>query len=81
MVQNYLNRVKGARSIGGRIFCQGMPFMSDALAAAVAQRTGRDVVVPPNPGTIGALGIALLTRRAVGEALEHAALAPLDPQP
>jgi predicted CoA-substrate-specific enzyme activase len=62
VVQNYLNRVKGARSVGKRIFCQGMPFSSDALAAAVARQTGRQVIVPPNPGTIGALGIALLTR-------------------
>jgi predicted CoA-substrate-specific enzyme activase len=60
VIQNYLNRVKGARTIGSRIFCQGMPFSSDALAAAVARQTGRNVVVPPNPGTIGALGIALL---------------------
>lgn len=74
VVQNYLNRVKGSRSIGNRIFCQGMPFMSDALAAAVARRTGRDVVVPPNPGTIGALGIALLT----GNELEGAFNGALD---
>ncbi len=60
IVQNYLNRVKGNRSVGQRIFCQGMPFASDALAAAVARQTGRPVVIPPNPGTIGALGIALL---------------------
>ena len=60
IVQNYLNRVKGNRSVGQRIFCQGMPFASDALAAAVARQTGRQVVIPPNPGTIGALGIALL---------------------
>ncbi|MCC6555646.1 MAG: CoA activase [Polyangiaceae bacterium] len=62
IVQNYLNRVKGSRSVGQRIFCQGMPFSSDALAAAVTRQTGRSVVVPPNPGTIGALGIALLAR-------------------
>ena len=61
VVQNYLNRVKGARTIGNHIFCQGMPFASDALAAAVARQTERQVIVPPNPGTIGALGIALLT--------------------
>ena len=60
VIQNYLNRVKGPRTVGQRIFCQGMPFSSDALAAAVARQTGRPVVVPPNPGTIGALGIALL---------------------
>ena len=60
VIQNYLNRVKGNRSVGKRIFCQGMPFASDALAAAVARQTGSEVVVPPCPGTMGALGIALL---------------------
>ncbi len=60
VVQNYLNRVKGSRSVGEVIFCQGMPFASDALAAAVARQTGAEVVVPPSPGTVGALGIALL---------------------
>jgi activator of 2-hydroxyglutaryl-CoA dehydratase/predicted nucleotide-binding protein (sugar kinase/HSP70/actin superfamily) len=71
VIQNYLNRVKGPRSIGKRIFCQGMPFSSDALAAAVTRQTGRPVVVPPNPGTIGAWGIALLARDQVGESLRE----------
>jgi predicted CoA-substrate-specific enzyme activase len=69
VVQNYLNRVKGARSVGQVVFCQGMPFASDALAAAVARETGSRVIVPPNPGTVGALGIALLTHKAVGTAV------------
>ena len=64
IVQNYLHRVKGSRSVGKVIFCQGMPFSSDALAAAVAHQTGSEVVIPPNPGTVGALGIALLTLRS-----------------
>ena len=74
IVQNYLNRVKGSRSVGQVIFCQGMPFSSGALAAAVARQTGSRVVIPPNPGTVGALGIALLASRelACGE------LMPLD---
>jgi predicted CoA-substrate-specific enzyme activase len=63
IIQNYLNRVKGSRSVGQVIFCQGMPFSSDALAAAVARQTGATVIVPPNPGTVGALGIALLARK------------------
>ncbi len=63
IIQNYLNRVKGSRTVGKVIFCQGMPFATDALAAAVARRTGSEVIVPPNPGTIGAQGIALLARR------------------
>ena len=74
IIKNYLNRVKGNRSIGKVIFCQGMPFSADALAAAVARQTGSEVIVPPNPGTVGALGIALLAARE----LEAARLAPLE---
>ena len=73
IIQNYLNRVKANRSIGKVIFCQGMPFAADALAAAVARQTGCQVIVPPNPGTVGALGIALLAVRE----LQAERLAPL----
>jgi predicted CoA-substrate-specific enzyme activase len=65
VVANYLNRVKGSRSVGQVIFCQGMPFSADALAAAVARQTGSEVIVPPSPGTVGALGIALLASEAL----------------
>jgi predicted nucleotide-binding protein (sugar kinase/HSP70/actin superfamily) len=44
-----------------------MPFAADALAAAVARLTGSEVVVPPEPGTVGALGIALLAAKEMGE--------------
>jgi predicted CoA-substrate-specific enzyme activase len=74
IIKNYLNRVKGNRSVGKVIFCQGMPFTADALATAVARQTGSQVVVPPNPGTVGALGIALLAARE----LDAARLTPLD---
>ena len=74
IIKNYLNRVKGNRSTGRVIFCQGMPFSSGALAAAVARQTGGEVIVPPNPGTVGALGIALLAARE----LDAARLAPLE---
>lgn len=74
IVQNYLHRVKGNRTVGKVIFCQGMPFSSDALAAAVARQTGSDVIIPPSPGTVGALGIALLAQRE----LPLAALRALD---
>jgi predicted CoA-substrate-specific enzyme activase len=67
VIQNYLNRVKGSRSVGEVVFCQGMPFASDALAAAVARQTGAEVIVPPSPGTVGALGIALLAADAAAE--------------
>ncbi|HET8539391.1 MAG TPA: acyl-CoA dehydratase activase-related protein [Anaeromyxobacter sp.] len=80
VIQNYLNRVKGQRSVGSVVFCQGMPFSSDALAAAVARQTGAEVIVPPSPGTVGAFGIALLAREALGLGADGApAAAPLDP--
>ena len=63
IIQNYLHRVKGNRSVGSVIFCQGMPFAADALAAAVARQTGSEIIIPPNPGTVGALGIALLASK------------------
>ena len=72
VIQNYLNRVKGSRSVGDVIFCQGMPFASDALAAAVARQTGAEVIVPPSPGTVGALGIALLALDQLGGAAQPA---------
>lgn len=70
IIQNYLNRVKGCRSVGHVVFCQGMPFAADALAAAVARQTGSEVIVPPNPGTVGALGIALLALKNGGAAAD-----------
>ncbi len=76
IIQNYLNRVKGSRSVGQYIFCQGMPFSADALAAAVAHQTGSEVIIPPNPGTVGALGIALLTRKGLEVADVSGALEP-----
>src|SRR5512138_3423739 len=80
VIQNYLNRVKGQRPVGKVVFCQGMPFSSDALAAAVARQTSAEVVVPPSPGTVGAFGIALLAREALDrDAAPAARRAPLEP--
>jgi activator of 2-hydroxyglutaryl-CoA dehydratase/predicted nucleotide-binding protein (sugar kinase/HSP70/actin superfamily) len=80
IIKNYLNRVKGNRSVGKVIFCQGMPFSADALAAAVARQTGCEVIVPPNPGTVGALGIALLAARGLWDST-HCTNSSLAPQP
>lgn len=78
IIKNYLNRVKGNRPVGKVIFCQGMPFSADALASAVARQTGSEVVVPPNPGTVGALGIALLAARELK--VDSSGLAELAPE-
>jgi activator of 2-hydroxyglutaryl-CoA dehydratase/predicted nucleotide-binding protein (sugar kinase/HSP70/actin superfamily) len=59
VIQNYLDRVMGQRTFGRRIFLQGKPATGSALAWTLAAVTGREVVVPPNPGAMGAWGIGL----------------------
>ncbi|MBU1219387.1 CoA activase [Myxococcota bacterium] len=70
VVSNYLNRVKGSRTIGKKIFCQGMPYSSMALAAATARKTGCMVIIPPSPGLVGALGISLLAKDNISDSFE-----------
>ncbi|KAA0232557.1 MAG: hypothetical protein JJLCMIEE_03009 [Acidimicrobiales bacterium] len=59
VILNYINRVMGQRTFGARIFFQGKPATGPSLAWTLAAVTGREVVVPPNPGAMGAWGIAL----------------------
>lgn len=56
---NYLNRVKGNRSTGRKILMQGGVCYNRAVPAAMAALTGKDIVVPPEPGLMGAYGVAL----------------------
>ena len=72
VIQNYKNRVMGQRTFGERIFFQGKPASGPSLPWTLAAVTGRDVLVPPNPGAMGAWGIGLCTRRDLGaEMLEE----------
>ncbi len=57
VIQNYLNRVMGQRTLGKKIFFQGKPASNPSLAWTLASITGREIIVPPNPGAMGALGI------------------------
>ncbi|MGM0567812.1 MAG: BadF/BadG/BcrA/BcrD ATPase family protein, partial [Elusimicrobiota bacterium] len=65
IVLNYDNRVKGNRDYGKKIFMQGKPATNTALAAALSAVTGKEITVPPSPGTPGALGIAVLAKREI----------------
>jgi predicted nucleotide-binding protein (sugar kinase/HSP70/actin superfamily) len=56
---NYVSRVKGSRPVGSRVFMQGGVCYNRAVPAAMAMITGQRVVVPPDPGLMGALGVAL----------------------
>ncbi|MBT9133796.1 MAG: 2-hydroxyisocaproyl-CoA dehydratase activator [Firmicutes bacterium] len=56
---NYLNRVKGSRKVGNKIFMQGGVCYNRAVPLAMAALTKRKIVVPPDPGLMGAFGVAL----------------------
>lgn len=73
VIQNYLNRVMGQRNLGKKIFFQGKPATNESLAWTLAAVTGREIVVPPNPGAMGAWGIGLCAIKEIGkEALQSA---------
>jgi predicted CoA-substrate-specific enzyme activase len=56
---NYLNRVKGSRPVGKKIFMQGGVCYNKAVPVAMASLLKTQIVVPPDPGLMGALGVAL----------------------
>lgn len=67
---NYLNRVKGPRCVGKRVFLQGGVALNRAAGYAFAHSVGQQVLVPPNPELLGALGVALLALARSGSALK-----------
>jgi predicted CoA-substrate-specific enzyme activase len=60
IASNYLNRVKGPRSVGKKVFLQGGVALNRAVGHAFAHSVGREVVIPPSPELLGALGVGLL---------------------
>lgn len=56
---NYLNRVKGSRPVGKKVFLQGGVCYNRAVPVAMASLLKMPIVVPPDPGLMGALGVAL----------------------
>ena len=63
IVSNYLNRVVGNRTIGGKIFLQGGVAKNPAVPLAFAMLLNREILVPPSPELMGCFGVALLARR------------------
>jgi activator of 2-hydroxyglutaryl-CoA dehydratase/predicted nucleotide-binding protein (sugar kinase/HSP70/actin superfamily) len=61
VINNYLNRVMGQRTLGKKVSFQGKPASNPSLAWTLAAVTGREIVVPPNPGAMGAWGIGIST--------------------
>ncbi len=62
---NYANRVKGNRPIGNKIFMQGGVCYNRAVPIAMAALTGKHIIVPPEPGLMGAFGVALEIKQRI----------------
>jgi predicted CoA-substrate-specific enzyme activase len=69
IVANYLNRVVGNRTIGGKIFLQGGVAKNLAVPLAFAMMLNKDILVPPSPELMGCFGVALLAKRKHAEGL------------
>jgi len=62
IVYNYLNRLVGRRHVGDTIYFQGGTAYNDSVAAAFSRILGKEIIVPPHNGVVGAIGAALLAR-------------------
>ncbi len=60
---NYHKRVKGSRPVGKMVFMQGGVCHNRAVPLAMASITGKRITVPPEPGLMGAYGVALEIKR------------------
>ncbi|GHU89904.1 2-hydroxyglutaryl-CoA dehydratase [Spirochaetia bacterium] len=60
-------RISNFSSLGNRIVAQGGTFKNDAVLRALEQHIEKPVIRAPYPGEMGAIGIALLTKRHIAE--------------
>lgn len=80
VVYNYINRVVRGRKIGDCIFFQGGTAYNDAVAAAFAAVTGKQIIIPPYNGVIGAIGAALLAWDKMGSSTQSRSIRSLEAQ-
>ncbi|MCK4689113.1 MAG: activase, partial [Candidatus Marinimicrobia bacterium] len=66
---NYVNRVKGARPVGKKVFMQGGVCYNRAVPIAMAALSGKEIVVPPEPGLMGSYGVALEVKHRLDQGL------------
>ncbi|HUV50942.1 MAG TPA: acyl-CoA dehydratase activase [Anaerolineae bacterium] len=62
---NYSNRVKGNKPVGEKVFMQGGVCYNRAVPFAMAALVGKPIVVPPEPGLMGAFGVALEVKKRI----------------
>lgn len=69
IVANYLNRVVGNRTVGGKVFLQGGVAKNEAVPLAFAMMLDKEILVPPSPELMGCFGVALLAKRKRADGL------------
>jgi predicted CoA-substrate-specific enzyme activase len=62
---NYVNRVKGNRPVGKKVFMQGGVCYNKAVPFAMANLVNKEIIVPPEPGLMGAFGVALEVKNRI----------------
>ncbi len=62
---NYVNRVKGNRQVGDVVFMQGGVCYNKSIPIAMAGIIGKRIIVPPEPGLMGAFGVALQVKEKI----------------
>lgn len=75
---NFTNRVKGNRPVGNKVFMQGGVCYNKAVPVAMAALTGKHIIVPPEPGLMGAFGVALEIKEKIALHLMEEQLFDLD---
>ena len=66
---NYANRVKGHRPVGRKVFMQGGVCYNRAVPMAMAALVDKKIIVPPEPGLMGAFGVALEIKKRINSRL------------
>ncbi len=73
IADNYISRIIGPRHIGEKLLFLGGVALNKAVALAMASCSQRNVIVPPHPELMGAVGTALMALDLLheGDALEY----------
>ena len=72
IVQNYIQKVVGDKPIGNKIFFQGGVTNNKSVVAAFEKITGKPIIIPPHFDVTGAIGAAILARKAMAEGQKSA---------
>ncbi|MDD2735545.1 MAG: acyl-CoA dehydratase activase [Desulfuromonadaceae bacterium] len=62
IADNYISRIVGARAVGKHILFQGGVALNRSVGLAMAARLGKNIIVPPYPELMGAVGTCLMVK-------------------